>query len=465
MLRFFQQLFLAVAVAGIVNSASAFSLLGPSSDFGGVTWETPALSYDIGGIDVGGPMNLGEGYRWNTKTITYGFSKAFQDYFGTRGIEEVNKAIAILNNLPPVSRMSATLSEFPTDARRFNLQANSLGLLDLKTVTLGLLLEEIGLADSERYVWTLRNRFVTPAPVTNYFVIMRNFDPVTWNPSPYVNGTLYTYTIQEFGPPLQYSDAVESSVDPLALSFNSASAIADAGNPSISSFGPGVFFTGLTRDDVGGVRYLLTKKIRNIENPLPGTTGSTVSSSSWGPVGGVGGTNAIVTQALRSGVEKILFKQIKYYGTFPGFTNISTDTFINPANNRLTTQKTQRILTVQPDILFSAGDLGVEGANGVPNIINRSSTASWANNSALNNAGVTGVELDGPGVIQPPITIDFTTVLPFIENQFPGFLDQANVVETIGGFAAFDGTTNAPVIFPNGASIQQLQELIFNGGL
>src|SRR4051794_21396165 len=110
-MRVIQKAFLAVAMASLASSASAFSLLGPFAP-----WETADLSYDTGGnIDIGGPMNIGEEYRWNIKTVTYGFDKSFLDYFGQRGVDDVNKAIAILNALPPVSKMSANLSEFPTD--------------------------------------------------------------------------------------------------------------------------------------------------------------------------------------------------------------------------------------------------------------------------------------------------------------------------------------------------------------
>ena len=209
MLRLFQRTILALAVAGAASSASAFSLLGPQTP-----WQTDSIGYNVGGLDIGGPMNLSEEYRWNIRTITYGFDQSFQDYFGQRGVDEVNKAMDILNSLPPVSKMSEDLSEFPQDTRRMNYQANALGLYDLKSWVLGLMMEEVGLADPERYVWTLRNRLVTAAPATNYIVIMRNFDPVTWNPTPYVNGVLYTYNIVETGPPLAYADARESLVDP-----------------------------------------------------------------------------------------------------------------------------------------------------------------------------------------------------------------------------------------------------------
>jgi hypothetical protein len=460
MFRFLRTLLPVLAITGAVTSASAFALLGPYA-----TWETPALSYNIGGVDVGGPMNLGEGYRWNIKTITYGFSKSFQDYFGQRGITEVNKAIAILNNLPPVSRMSASLSEFPLDTRQANYQAGALGLFDLKSVALGHLIEEFGLADPERYVWTLRNRFVTPAPVTNYVVIMRNFDPVTWAPTPYVNGILYTYSIIEYGPPLPYTDASESTVDPLALGWNSIAGIAGSGNPAPSSyFTTGLFFTGLTRDDVGGIRYLLRRSNLNVESLLPNTTGAQAPSA-WSPLGaGSGGTNTFVNTALRPGVDKVLFRQLPYYGIFLGFTNTWTDTYVNPTNGLLSTQRVQRILPAgsQPDIVFDAGDLGVDGTTGEPFLTRLTDTSGWANNSATNNPTFATAEVDGPGVIQPPIVIAFTTIGPTLLNTFPTSMDQASASILFGGWAAIDGTTNAPFIFPNGRTTLQLEQQILS---
>jgi carbohydrate-binding DOMON domain-containing protein len=55
--------------------------------------------------DVGGPMNIGEGYRWNIPTLTYGFSRSFIDYFGSNGVAAIESAITILNSLPPASSL------------------------------------------------------------------------------------------------------------------------------------------------------------------------------------------------------------------------------------------------------------------------------------------------------------------------------------------------------------------------
>ncbi len=73
------------------STASGFSLLGPYAP-----WMTTNLSYHQPG-DIGGPMDLHEGYRWNLPTLTYGFDQSFLDYFGQDGVAAVEEAIQILN--------------------------------------------------------------------------------------------------------------------------------------------------------------------------------------------------------------------------------------------------------------------------------------------------------------------------------------------------------------------------------
>jgi hypothetical protein len=358
--------------------------------------------------------------------------------------------------------MSKNLTEFPLDARRINEQAAALDLYDLKTWSLGLLMEEVGLADPERYVWTLMNRLVTTTPVvTNYVVITRNFDPVTLSPTPYVNGILYTYTIPipEPSRPSSYAVASTATVDPLAIGYNSAAGIADSGDTTRSSYSVGVFFTGLTRDDVGAIRYLLKRQNINVENLIAGTTGSG-GSSPWS-IPGLGAATNVVLAAPRPGVDKILFKQINFYAGFVAYTNSYTDTY--QTNGVLRTQRVQRIQTA-PDILFDAGTTPFDGATGEPDGSTRTTTVAWINNGALNNPSPTTAEHDGPGVIQPTVVITFSTSGPWILNQYPNFLTQFHFADAFGGWAAFDGTTNAPVLFPNGASIEALEQQILSTG-
>src|SRR5689334_22057698 len=114
---------------------------------------TTNLSYQKIG-DIGGPMEIGEGYRWNVPIVTYGFDKSFIDYFGKAGVVAVEQAIKILNALPTASRIKP--KNYPLDTARMNYSAQAQNIIDLKSVTLCLLLEQMGLAAPSRYTWTLR---------------------------------------------------------------------------------------------------------------------------------------------------------------------------------------------------------------------------------------------------------------------------------------------------------------------
>src|SRR4030095_12474368 len=93
---------------------------------------------------------------------------------------------------------------------REHFEAETLGLLDLKSTALHHVVEEMGLADPVRYTFTLRGRATGGTPLfTNYVTAFRNFDPVTLQSTRFVNGFLYTFEIQEFMAPFQHADAVE----------------------------------------------------------------------------------------------------------------------------------------------------------------------------------------------------------------------------------------------------------------
>lgn len=464
MLRQFQTTLVALMVAGAMHSAQAFSMLGPYE-----AYQVQEIGYNTFGFDIGGPMNLAEEYRWNMKTITYGFDSSFKNYFGQEGMNAVNKAFAMLNSLPAFSAMSSSLAEYPTDTRRSNYRASALGLMDLKSATLGLLMEELGLASPDRYVWALRDRRVIDN-VPFYLVIKRNFDPVTFQPSSYVNGVLYTYAIVVIADPPAW-DAVEVPVDPLAFGYTAVASDIDslitsqgfsgASNPGL---GYGEFYSGLTRDDVGGLRYLYRPNNYNVEDLVPGTTLSATGGSPWWPVGTTPTNGTPVGVALRPGVDHISFVQAQYdsiFGNFITLTNQYQDTYIS--NNVAYTQTTQRVLT-QPDILFTAEDLGLT-ADGSPIFVTRTFAGApvWVNNSALNGQA----PLAGPGVINGQVVLAFSKLGPHYYNAGPYedgqvFLDEFN---SGTGFiwGSFDGTTNAPIVYPSGTSIMELEQYVLGG--
>src|SRR6185312_3671005 len=136
-------IFIALTLLTIAPRLQAFSLLGPYSNW--------AQSIGFRGpVDIGGPMNLNEEYRWNVPTVTYAFDKSFIDYFGSNGVAAVESAIQILNDLPAASDIVP--SNFPPDTRQLNLAAQAQNVYDLKSVALALLVEHMGLGQPVRNI-------------------------------------------------------------------------------------------------------------------------------------------------------------------------------------------------------------------------------------------------------------------------------------------------------------------------
>ncbi|MEW6304829.1 MAG: hypothetical protein AB1705_15245 [Verrucomicrobiota bacterium] len=328
---------LAVTV-GLVHQTGAFSLLGPSPAVGptpalnpAVAWQNPAFNIGYGqfNTDIGGPMNLGEEYRWNLPVITYAFDQTFLNYFGARGVQEVEQAIAMLSGTNyfrsgtnvlfnttaltnGFSGISSNLAEFPLDTQRINFRAQAVGLLDLRSTALALLLEEMGLADAERFAWTLRARFTFPGS-TNYLVIQRNFDPVTLQPTAFVNNKLLTYRIFEFdqvAPFPDFADAIEFNVDGTEITPT-----------TVASFGlnAGGYYTALSRDDVGGLRYMYRTNNLNVETLETNIVACFTNRAVVQPVMSTGLT--FFAQAVATNTPAQLL------GLFPGLQILSTNTY------------------------------------------------------------------------------------------------------------------------------------------
>jgi hypothetical protein len=497
-----------IALGFIVASvivANAFSLLGPYK-----SWQVHAIGYQLAG-DIGGPMTPSEGYRWNTPTITYGFDSSFIDYFGPNGVAAVEKAIQILQDLPPATRIEddgqnlyVNGQPVPFDTKFSNQDAAQAGLLDVKSYALTFLLEELGLAQPERFVFTLKDRTTTTiggVTFTNYLTIMANYDPITFRPSQMVNLLPYGYQIFDpiRAPGGDYASAVEVPPDLATYgilaytSVASGSGINDVeiaqntgglGLGIISGLQPGDFYAGLTFDDVGALRFLYRTNNMKVENLLPNTFGgnpavggSGTNLSPWFPylgtsnfffvgtnfffntnVFGTNATNNLIVQGLRPGVNKLNFRRVNYDSIlgqlFVPFTNRFLDTVIS--NSRPIIQPVQRAIT-RPDILFSAGDLGVIGNPSRPVLMRRTNTDNWENNDAI-NGGVILADTGGPGVIRPPVNIIFTDQLPFFIDITPG--GTFGFIGTIF-WGSFDGSTNEPVIYPyyGGFTIQDLRAL------
>lgn len=465
MRRFLICLLMAAGLAGSVPRSAAFTLIG----------EIPAWFTDNAGLippsDVYGPVNLGEEYRWPVPTLNYAFDESFVNYFGQKGIDEVEKAIKILNDLPSMS--SVNINAYPMHTLRMNWRARDLGMLDLKTYTLKALMEQLGLGTPGRFVFTLRGRDPSSdPPITNYAVIMRNFDPDTWTPSAYINGNLWTYNdiYDNQDAPTVKASTVPEPVDPLVLAEPVASLVSGF---AFSVWGFGSYATGLTRDDVGGLRYIYRPENRNVETlpadatGIAGFGGISGGTGEWTPVAppatngaaGGGASNFVFyAQAIRGGVDKITFlrgPEVYQPGAY-AVTNRYTETVIAVITNgvqRTLSQRITRVLTA-PDILFTAADL-----------VDTDTSFSVADHTdvATSNDAINGNStLDGPGQFGGTTIITFNKVGPLIINTAPTFLNQPATVNTFY-WGSFDGTTNDPVVYPSNTSIRDVERAVFGG--
>jgi hypothetical protein len=255
-LRKYLLLLVLVLCVGI-ESAHAFSLLGPRE-----AYQILPLGYP--GDFSDGTKNLGDEFRWNTPVVYYACDASFLDYFGSNGVYAVDQAFAILNNLTNLSTYSSDLSEFSLNTSRFNGTASALHLYDLKSGVLEMMVEHLGLGDPARFVWTLRNRVaLVPTCEFHYTVIERNFDPITLVPSPYINGELFSYVIVDSCPLPPGAITIPFPVDALG-DFGTSVASAKIIFDDVTAYG--LYYTGLTRDDVGGFRYLMNTNNINWEN-------------------------------------------------------------------------------------------------------------------------------------------------------------------------------------------------------
>jgi hypothetical protein len=427
---------LSALVLGLTTArVHAFSLLGPYTD-----WMNVTNGYRMAG-DIGGPVDITEGYRWNVPVVTYAFDQSFLDYFGSNGVADVESAIQMLNDLPAASDIVVT--NYPTDARWENYRAASQNLYNLKSTTLAVLLEEMGLAQSQRYVLALHRWDATllpadggdqldysvwpPGTIPN-FVYIRNFDPETLLPSPFVNGVFYLGWIQIYYstyPNVAQAYVVTWPVDPSNL--NQYTPVAECAGGWSSYLGVGSFFVDFTQDDVGGLRFLLSSNNVAPEILLPDIHAAGSNSS------------AFVNFALRPGVEKITFVRQDYdplLGQAFPLKYEYTDTFLT--NGVVSTQQLERVVS-QPDFLFCSGDTG--GGNAWTTDYLRTDTSKWWNSATL-----TGGTNAGPGIIRPPIRITFNRYGSSLWTSDPN--PAANPGQQVLHWGSFSRSTNAPVVYP-----------------
>jgi len=161
--------------------------------------------------------------------------------------------------------------------------------------------------------------------------------------------------------------------------------------------------------------------------------------------------------ALREGIEKINFFRRDFDSllgqTWSPITNVYNLTAVS--NNAPVVQTFFRAVNT-PDFLITAQDL--DGGAGPP-----VGDTIGARSNIYNQTNV-GVGLAGPGILQPSVPIVFNKVGPHFlnpstSNFFLPFSEGSG--RLIFQYGSFDGTTNDPIVYPDGTSIVNLENNVF----
>jgi hypothetical protein len=499
------------------QKAYGFALLGPLPGTPGLptafgdSWQVIAIGYglayqqslDAGGPvflgDIGGPKNFPEGYRRNDPVLYYAYSRNFSGFFGAQGEAAADQAFAIMNNFftnhpNGVDGYSHNLSEFPFDSQHFNGIAQGLYLTDLKSVTLHCLVEQMGLAEPERYTWTMRNRALgnSPPPCpenTLYVVVQRNYgiddQPLT-SPgtgtiySPYVNNLLYTYGIQETcgAPGIPWTAiTIPFSTDMTKPQYTAVAAndFEGAAEKGLGGLQVGGFYNGLTVDDAAGMRYLMTSNNIAFETPAAGTQLENTNFSTL---------NALVTSnlatllefsltnppaAVQAAFPNVVIDTVSnffivvsnpivsaYFTNFPGSPLGSPPTLVVKTNGFT--------LSLQQEFSYSFGNLVI--VHEYTNTAALFQTTSLAEpiGAPVGSPPITNVTtkkiiltnvISGDYYTIPPGSCGFDIVQTLWTNNFVGFTTNiiASATNTVGGTnaAGFVGTQAIVTAFTNDA--------------
>jgi hypothetical protein len=172
------------------------------------------------------------------------------------------------------------------------------------------------------------------------------------------------------------------------------------------------------------------------------------------------GQTATNPPGLYEGIGQVQFVEADYDSILGQYwqpvTNKYTMTLVT--NSQTVVQYFQRVVTT-PDFLFRASDMG---------------TAAIYNNTLTFDVNHILPNLAGPGTILPATTITYNKSGPLYYNANSGGLTNGTPYFTgLPGndltnsfftdyyvWASYDGTTNAPVVYPNGTSVETLQNQV-----
>ncbi len=291
--------------------ARAFVLIGPTNPSiasqgrlaapnaaGGAAVPNPNLDDPLGR-----PTPVKEFNRWNYPELTYAFDSTFIRYFGHNGMAAISNAFTVLNDFFEPADKTYTngvsslnlITEYDQhfSTWEFNPSANVNSVTDIESITLGLLVNHLGLGNPHRYCFVIHDvmGYARANNTGTFQVTMRNYDPYTYQPTSVINGVTHSYWLFNDSPANTANITIWDAVEYTVGSDNQYSAIAAIRD--VINFGglpwpavaptvfrtPGVFFRPdysgntpappnvggkvrdkprhtLTFDDAGGLKYL-----------------------------------------------------------------------------------------------------------------------------------------------------------------------------------------------------------------
>jgi len=279
-----------------------------------------------------------------------------------------------------------------------------------------------------------------------------------------------------------FSDAREIPVDSANPNISLASTVSinsfvTSDDRVARSINPnGRYFTGLTRDDAGGLRYLYHPANRNYESAPAGSFRGSVSASTGGAsaslespwtvadssnqigttaVGTTGTSNTLqlVNLAVRAGVDRVRFIKVNLDPVLRQNARQAAVTYpeVISSNGVVTRQVVSRLIA-RPEILISARDLGV--------LDNYAPVAFEFSPVTFQNTGATlDAAAEGPGTIEPISSYTFSK-LGVYSLHIGNTDEQDGQPGNIWG--SFDGSTNAPILYPIGSKLSDLEAAVLS---
>jgi hypothetical protein len=263
----------------LVVDGVCFVVMGPKN------WnEVSALNYLD---DMGAPKTIHSEfkriYRWNIPQFVYSFDASFVNYFGFEGMEAVHEAIDVMNDFfvndhyQGVSQLDLARHGFAGNYNTtwINTTAQNEQIIDLKSLTLGMMVNHLGLGNPHRHAFTIAEATNSVGTAVNFNVWLRNYDPVTLNKTNVINGVNYSYRLATDANFI--ADMVEFTTESSGNEWTAVAGITAAfyGNTALfwddtpTVFNFGVYYDSsnalggqhqprhaLTYDDAGGLKYL-----------------------------------------------------------------------------------------------------------------------------------------------------------------------------------------------------------------